>query len=189
MSTQATIQETNAEAFTRIWHLFEKTDEQMKETDRRMKESERRLRKLEGRYGNEWGDLVEALVAPGAVKLFRERGIDVTRNARNLESERNGDHMELDLVLQNGEEMVIVEIKSKLKSRDVDDFLEDLSRLYTFFPDYQQYNVFGAVAGLHVDKSAARYAYRKGLFVVAVTGDDMVSILNDDKFRPRDFSS
>ena len=47
--------------------------------------------------------------------------------------------------------------------------------------------VYGT-AGLDIDKSAARYAYCKGLFVVAVTGDDMVSILNDDQFRPRDFS-
>ena len=33
----------------------------------------------------------------------------------------------------------------------------------------------------------ARYAYRRGLFVLSVGGDDMVQLLNDVGFRLRDF--
>ena len=35
----------------------------------------------------------------------------------------------------------------------------------------------------------ARYAYRQGLYVLSITGDGLVQILNDDKFRPHDYAS
>jgi hypothetical protein len=35
-----------------------------------------------------------------------------------------------------------------------------------------------------VPSDSARYAYRKGLFVIAPSGDDVV-ILNDSKFKPK----
>ena len=44
--------------------------------------------------------------------------------------------------------------------------------------------VIGAVAGIVIDESADKYAYRKGLFVIGQTGET-VKILNDEKFEPK----
>ncbi len=44
----------------------------------------------------------------------------------------------------------------------------------------------GAVAAMVIPRDVARYAYRKGLFVMAQSGDVM-TILNDEKFEPKIF--
>jgi hypothetical protein len=51
-------------------------------------------------------------------------------------------------------------------------------------PRYADVNAMGAVAGMVVPNSVARYAYRQGLFVLAQSGDSVV-ILNDDNFTPQ----
>jgi hypothetical protein len=65
--------------------------------------------------------------------------------------------------------------------------------------------LYGAVAGIRIEEVADRYAYRKGLFVLTLSGspreiydlehpcsiaiisrgEGMVVILNDEKFRPK----
>ncbi len=42
----------------------------------------------------------------------------------------------------------------------------------------------GAVAGMVVQDEAAKYAYRRGLFVLAQSGDSVL-IRNDNKFVPK----
>ena len=44
----------------------------------------------------------------------------------------------------------------------------------------------GAVAGMSVDESVARYAYKQGLFVLAPSGENM-QLVNDEEFMPRTF--
>ncbi|MEM7536106.1 MAG: hypothetical protein AAF639_28245 [Chloroflexota bacterium] len=192
MSTQTITPEANAEAIARIWKILENNAVQLQETrqliENNAKEADRRFRQLEGMFGNQWGRLVEAMVEPSAVQVFRDRGIDVRYISRRVEAELDGDHMELDLVLENGDEVVIIETKSSLSSDDVNEFLEDLSQLPRFFPRYDKYKVYGSVAALHMDQSTSRYAYKRGLFVLKITGNNMVKILNDTKFRPRNFS-
>ena len=95
--------------------------------------------------------------------------------------------MEIDLLLENTNEAIAVEVKSQLTVEWVNDFLDELAEFHHFFANYKGYRLYGAVAGLHVGQDVARYAYRRGLFVLSVTGNEMVQILNDAKFRPQDF--
>ena len=92
--------------------------------------------------------------------------------------------MELDLLLLNTNELVIVETKSTPTVDDVNLFLDDLVDFKRFFSEYKNYRVYGAIAGLDVPTEVGRYAYRKGLFVVAVTGHNLAKIKNDQKFKP-----
>jgi hypothetical protein len=43
------------------------------------------------------------------------------------------------------------------------------------------------VAGLEVGADVARYAVRRGLFVLRITGEGLLQIENDAAFQPRDF--
>ncbi len=58
-----------------------------KETDRRFRETAEKIRELPNLFTTQWGKLVEALVEPGAVNLFRERGIQVKYTSRRIEVE------------------------------------------------------------------------------------------------------
>jgi hypothetical protein len=44
--------------------------------------------------------------------------------------------------------------------------------------------LYGAVAGIGIESGADRYAYRRGLFVMAQSGDS-VTLLNDEHFQPK----
>ena len=124
------------------------------------------------------------MVEPGAVRIFKERGIDVERASTRNRIRKNGTEMEIDIILENEEYVVAIEVKSTLKVEDVNEHIEDLGRLREFFPRFKNQKLIGAVAGIVMEEGADRYAYRRGLFVIGQTGET-VKILNDDKFRPK----
>jgi len=84
---------------------------------------------------------------------------------------------------------VVVEVKSTLRVDDVRDLLDDLKMFPRFFPEYQSYRLFGAVAALNFDESSERYAYRQGLFVLTMGQQGLVTrtLRNDKAFRPLNF--
>ena len=197
-----------------IWELFRETDRKFKETDRKFEETDRKFKETDRRFketerlleakfietsekiaevttaiGNlsgKWGRFVEGLLLPGVKRLFQERGIPIERVHHRSESFRNGDRMEIDILAVNGDYAILIEAKSTLKIEDVNEHIEKLKRFKEFFPEYSGHRIVGAVAGIVVEEEADRYAYRQGLFVIGQSGDT-VKILNDDKFKPKEW--
>ena len=168
-----------------VWALFKETDEKFKETDKtieRMVKTVEEVSRNVGALTSKWGKFVEGLVAPGAVRMFKERGIKVKQTYTRAESQKNGEEMEIDVIA--------ISVKSTLKVEDVNEHMDDLSRFREFFPNFADRKLLGAVAGIVIEKAtkgqeeADQYAYRKGLFVITKTGET-VKILNDEKFKPR----
>ncbi|OBU77057.1 hypothetical protein [Cylindrospermopsis raciborskii] len=158
--------------------------EQSQETDRLLREESKRVNNQIGQLGNRLGEFVESQVRPAAVKLFQERGIAVKEIASNTYIQTGKEGLEIDLLVINSSDIILIEAKSKVSEDDVNEHLERLSKFKRFFPRYESYRVLGAVAGMVIPLDVSRYAYRKGLFVIGQSGDNLV-ILNDDKFRPR----
>ncbi|WP_211942353.1 hypothetical protein [Cylindrospermopsis raciborskii] len=158
--------------------------EQSQETDRLLREESKRVNNQIGQLGNRLGEFVESQVRPAAVKLFQERGIAVKEIASNTSIQTGKEGLEIDLLVINSSDIILIEAKSKVSEDDVNEHLERLSKFKRFFPRYESYRVLGAVAGMVIPLDVSRYAYRKGLFVIGQSGDNLV-ILNDDKFRPR----
>ncbi|RJP35563.1 MAG: hypothetical protein C4527_00500 [Candidatus Omnitrophota bacterium] len=162
--------------FQEIWKLFA-------ETDRKLKETDDKIEKLIGR----WSLFVEGLVVPAAKRLFRERGIEIKHLSQHVDVSRDGQEgMEIDILGVNGEYAVLIEAKSTLGVHDVDEHIERLKKFKTFFPEYSDRKAIGAVAGIVIRKGADKYAYKKGLFVIAQSGDT-VTILNDMHFKPKEW--
>ena len=189
------------EEIREVWNLFKDTDRRMKERDEliketseivretseQVKETSRKVEQLNETVNaltGKWGKFVEGLVEQGAVRMFKERGIDVERASTRNRIRKNGTEMEIDIILENEEYVVAIEVKSTLKVEDVNEHIEDLGRLREFFPRFKNQKLIGAVAGIVMEEGADRYAYRRGLFVIGQTGET-VKILNDDKFRPK----
>ena len=173
----------NQQAIDEIWAMFRETDRLMKarseETDRKIKEVTTSI----GRLGNKLGDYVEEMVRPAAVRLFRERGIDVHEVHRNVEAQRDGDMIEVDLLVVNDTDVVAIECKSTLSEDDVNYHLRRLTKLKKLLPTYANKRVMGAVTAMVIPDNVAHYAYRQGLFVIVQTGDHL-TIRNDAKFEP-----
>lgn len=173
--------------FQKIWDLFAATDRKFIETDREFKELKQLFQRTDDKINaldGKWGRFVEGLVMPGVKRLFRERGIVLEKVSPRMNAQKNGDHLEIDVFGVGEEHVVMVEVKSTLSVEDVKEHLHDLSRFKTFFPEYKDRQVLGAVAGIVIDEHVSRYAYQQGLFVIGQNGD-AVRFLNDDKFRPK----
>ncbi len=152
------------------------TDRQMKETDRQMKATDRRIGELSGK----WGRFVEGMVAPGVSRLFAERGIQVEKVYQRVRVAG----MEIDVLAIDGGYAVLIEVKSTLGVDDVREHIERLGRFKIYFPEYADRQVVGAVAGIVIEEGVDRFAYKRGLYVIAQSGET-VRILNDPDFKPR----
>ena len=143
---------------------------------------DRTSRGIDGLNGR-WGKFVENFVEPAVVRLFQARGIPVTETAQRVKQTRGEFAMEIDILAENGDVAVAVEVKSHLTQDAVDEFLGNLVNFKRAFPKYQTYQIYGAVAGIDIDKGVDRYAYRQGLFVIRQSGDT-VELANNPQFRP-----
>ncbi|MFO1433330.1 MAG: hypothetical protein U1F76_25075 [Candidatus Competibacteraceae bacterium] len=165
----------------------QEAERRSQEAERRSQEAERRSRELDkqiGRLGNRLGDFVQEMVAPSVVQLFAERGLQVHQLARNVQAKRNGQAMQVDLMVMNDDTVILVEVKSALSVDDVNEHLQRLAGFKTVFPRYTDARVMGAVAAMVIPDHVAGYAYHQGLFVLGQRGETM-QILNDAQFQPR----
>jgi hypothetical protein len=196
-----------------VWKLFQESDKKIKENNEKLtQEISRVSREVEkvnkelsievekvnkelsievekvstsvGRLSNRLGQFIEEMVYPAAVRLFQERGIDIHEVYRGVEGKRNGEGIEIDLLVVNDGDVVAIECKSNLSIDDINEHLERLEKLKRVLPAYINKNVMGAVTGMVIPDNVAQYAYKKGLFVIGQTGEQLF-IRNDDKFKAK----
>jgi len=83
----------------------------------------------------------------------------------------------------------VVEVKNKLDKRMVDKFIEKkLPRFKAIFPEYEKYQVVGAMGALVVKDDVGRYAEKAGLYVLTQTDEGGAPLLNREGFEPRTFN-
>jgi hypothetical protein len=178
--TERILKEQSQETDRILKEQSQKTDRRFQETDRQIKQVNQQI----GKLGNRLGEFVEWQVRPSAVRLFQTRGIDVHELQSDVEVKREDGGLEIDLLVVNNTEVVLIEVKSKLSQPDVDEHLQRLEKFKRLMPRYQNMKAFGAVAAMVVEKEVANYAYKKGLFVLTQTGENM-TILNSTDFKPK----
>jgi hypothetical protein len=139
-----------------------------------------------GDLGGKWGRFVENMVAPACETIFLKRGIPVHQVGQRITKRLNGQTLEIDVLVTNADHVLVVEVKSSLGVDDVKALIEDLTQFRQFFPEYNQKQLYGAVAGIEIEEGADKYAYRQGLFVLAQAGET-VTILNNSDFRPKNW--
>lgn len=176
-------QQETARRFQETDIKFQETDRKFQETDRKLqenghsfKETDRRLKEVTaniGKLGNRLGDFIEDAVRPAAVRLFRERNIDVHEVHQNVCSQRGDEGLELDLLVVNDNDVIAIECKSNLSVDDVNDHLQRLAKLKRLLPRYANCRVLGAVAAMVIPGHVAQYAYRKGLYVIGQSGEHL----------------
>lgn len=159
------------------------TDRQVKETSLQLKETDKKVKEAFNLFTTQWGKLMESLVDGEIVKLFNEKGITVLRTSTRIKGKYEGTDYEFDIIAHNGDEIVVVEVKTTLKVKDVNKHLERLGKLKTWMSEYKNHKVWGAVAYLRADEESETYSERKGLYVIRATGNS-ASIINEADFKP-----
>jgi len=122
--------------FQQVWRMFQETDKKFQETEKLFKETDKKIRKLDQLFTSQWGKLVESLVEGDLIKLLKEKAIRVERTTQRAKGNYQGENFEYDIIAYNGNEIVIVEVKTTLRPDDVDDFHKKLWKAKTFMPEY-----------------------------------------------------
>ena len=161
---------------------FAATEKLFATTDKRFAATDKRMNKLQALFESQWGKLMESLVEGDLTNLLQQRDIMVNHNLTRM----TGPDYEFDIIAVNGNEIVVVEVKTTLKVDDVQYFLQKLSMVKQWMREYSDKTVYGAVAWLKNDGSASTFAQKNGLFSIRATGSS-AAIINTKTFTPTGF--
>ncbi|MBM2815359.1 MAG: hypothetical protein HW421_2121 [Ignavibacteria bacterium] len=187
--------QTNQDAptFEKVWlmfqetkEMFHETDKKFQDTDKKFQDTDKKLKKLEYLFTSQWGKLVESLVEGDLINLLNQRGIAVNLTTQRLKAYYDDRQFEFDIIAENGDEIVVIEVKTTLRPDDIKDFVEELQQFKQIFPKYKNNIIFGAVAYLTADSGSARMASRRGLFTIRATGNS-ATITNSKNFKPKEY--
>jgi hypothetical protein len=175
--TDRKIQETDRQ--------MKETDRQMKETDRKMKETDRKISNL----GSRLGELVEEIIFPNILAKFNKLGYVFGKAApRVLFQDPRGEYVaEVDILLENGDTVLAVEVKTNLTGNDVQDHLRRMEKLRLYADGHgDKRKLLGAVAGGIASREVKAFAVKNGFFVLEQSGDTVkISVPKD--FKPREW--
>jgi Holliday junction resolvase-like predicted endonuclease len=173
----AQVQAETAERMKETEKLMKDTDKQMKDTDRRMKETEKQMKETDrrlGDLGNRFGEIVEYMIVPNLLTKFEELGLSFTKAHRDTEIKDRVHNIftEIDVFLENGDRVMIVEIKTKPNITDINDHVERMEKIRKYadlHDDRRKY--LGAVAGVVFGDSEKTYALKTGFYVIEPSGE------------------
>ncbi|MDR1978661.1 MAG: hypothetical protein LBQ42_08000 [Synergistaceae bacterium] len=177
--TDEYLRKLSGEADRRMQKLSEETDRKMQETDRKMQETARQIKETNrqiGKLGNRFGELAEHLIAPSIVQKFNALGFhfdDISALRQVIEDESSGQKIaEFDILLENGEFIIGVEVKSKPSYDDVDDHAQRL-KILRLNKDRKgdKRKIYGALAGAIMPDTVRTAALKAGFYVITQTGD------------------
>ena len=170
----------------RINKLITEAEKGRKEAEKDRKAAQKRMNELDELFTDHWGKLMESLVKGDLLKLLQERGINVDDTAKERKKQYKGKEYEFDIIAIGGREMVVVEVKTTLRLKDINHFEAKLKLFKEIFPIYKNLKVYGAVAYLKANEGSSKRAMKKGFFVIRATGSS-ASIINAKNFRPTAF--
>ena len=162
----------------------ERSDRRQEETDRQMQETERILRKnaeqqektdkVVGKLGKRMGEVIEYMVAPNLRQKFRD--YDLYFPSISMDSEvndvENDLSFEIDVKLENGDKAMLVEVKTKPSTEDVQDHIERLGKMRKYADLHGDKRIFlGAVAGVVMSENVKKYVLKQGFFAIEPSGE------------------
>jgi hypothetical protein len=139
------------------------------------KETEKTLNKAIGGLSNTVGSLVEHFMTAGLPQKFKQCGFTFDRvTTVKWADGENNIYTEIDGLLENGNQAMVVEVKTTLRNEDVDDHVVRMGKVRAYADLHGDKREFlGALAATIVDKSSREYALKKGFFVIEPSGEDV----------------
>ena len=126
-----------------------------------------------GGLNNSFGELAEHLVAPNIKEKFNALGYHFKGIAENqsIGKEQGQTIAEIDILLENSDYIVAVEVKSKPKNADIDNFVRRLEVLRKYKDEiHDNRKIRGAIAGAVFRDQVNNAVLKAGFYVIEQTG-------------------
>jgi len=163
-------QDANPPGYETVWAILQEVGKKQEELVECQKETARQI----GKLGNRMGEVIEHMVAPNLREKFRELGYDFPQANQNSDvSDRtNNIFLEIDVKLENGDKVMLVEVKTNLTTEDVQDHIKRLEKMRVYADLHGDKRTFlGAVAGVVMTDNVKEYALKQGFFVLEPSGE------------------
>ena len=160
MPAAQTVEKPN---FDTVWAILQEVAQSQKETARQM-----------GKFHNRFGEVVEYMIAPNLCDKFREIGLIFPKanNKTKVKDYENNIHFEIDVMLENSDKAMLIEVKTKLKTEDVNDHISRLEKMRNYANLHNdKRNFLGAVASVIMTSNVKEYALKQGFFAIEPSGE------------------
>jgi hypothetical protein len=163
--------EETEKAIKETQKAHEETEKAIKETQKAIKETQRNI----GGLNNTVGSLVERIMTPDLPRKFRRFGFTFDRvTTVKWADGKDNIYTEIDGLLENGNQAMVVEVKTTLRREDIDDHLKRMERVRKYADSHGDKREFlGAMAAMIINKDTKEYALARGFFVIEPSGEDV----------------
>lgn len=162
-----------------------KTDMRFKETDKIIKE----LGKQIGGLGNKFGYFTEGLALPSMEKILSKQ-FKMDYIFPRAKSKILGEELEIDvLAYSNGNrnEVYIVEVKSHLTMREIEQTLKILKKFPLAFPEHANKTIYGMIVAVDASSEMKQQVLNEGLYFATIH-DDHFQLKTPSHFVPKQFN-
>jgi hypothetical protein len=168
---------------------FQESDRRLQETERIMRESSEKLNRKMGELGNKLGSLVEHMIIPDIEKKFNEMGYTFENVSTNLKMKdpSGKTYAEVDIVLENGEYVMLIEVKTDLKIEHVKEHRQRMETIRSMGRKWPDKKLLGAVSAAIVEDNVREYAKKNGFFVISQAGETMRIDVPEGEFSVKEW--
>jgi len=156
-----------------------KTDAQLAQTDAQLAKTDAKLNKIAKMYGgvaNNLGEVTEEFYFNSLKANPTLNGIKFDFIEKNITRNANGIEDEYDIVLVNGKDIFIIEVKYKAHQSDLDRLLQikypNFKKLY---PEYKNYCHHLGLASFHINNDIKNQALSHQVSILQRKGDIIVA--------------
>ncbi|MDR3110533.1 MAG: hypothetical protein LBU65_12745 [Planctomycetaceae bacterium] len=164
----AETQESQEKLTTAIYLLIDEIKEDIKDLRASRKRFDREMGKLSQRFG----DIIEEIFKPNLAKKFKKLGFEFERENLRVKIESDGKIiLELDIFLENGDSVMVVEVKSHPTERDVTELVNRIKRLREYLDARNDHRkIYGAIGGMKISRNVKEYTMVNGMYVIEPSG-------------------
>ena len=183
--------------FETVWAVLQENAVQLKEIDRivkenaeQLKENAERLNRQLGRLGNRFGEMVEYMVKPNLIAKFHDLGFvfEKVYMDASIKDKKNNIFTEIDITLENGDKVMIVEVKTKPSTEDIAEHIERMEKVRRHGDLHGDKRVFlGAIAGMVFSDNVKEFTLKNGFYVIEPSGETFIITAPEGDYSPREW--
>jgi len=181
--TARILRETTDDFKKNVDKAVERMDARNEDFKKNMEKTLERMGENVGRVNERLGEVVELIVLPGLQDRMNERGHNFTKSSPRVKYRKGGrDLAEIDLLLENGDEVMVVEAKVRFKPGEMNGFVKklELLRKEEKLTAMVGKTIYAAAAAIKFDIDALRTAKKNGIYLVEIDDTDKTKIIPPD---------
>jgi len=176
-------------SFKEVWAIVQETSRQMEITDRKIAEVSEQIRINDQITNRKIDKLTEQIggidnnIGHHAEQFFQNvfadkkvfGGIQYDDIILNMKHSDKSGEVEFDIVLENGNSVAIIEVKSRIHPSFVRKLAEERVRKFRkYFPEYKNYDAYLGIAGFSFSKAVLEEAKKYGVGIIRRVGKGIV---------------